>query len=219
MKHIARSILGVSLALLLTSPAFAQGRGGRGGFGGGLGMLLGNASVQQELKLDDSQKEKAKEVADKVREKMMAARSEFEGLDQTERQAKMMKLGHETNEMALKSAGEFMKPEQIARLKQISLQMRGAMAFEDDHLAKKLALTDGQKSEIKTIVEDSMTEMRSIYQDNQDDQEARMKKMTELRKQTLAKAEAKLNDEQQKTWKELLGAPFEVKFEPRPANN
>ena len=33
-----------------------------------------------------------------------------------------------------------------------------------------------------------------------------MKKMTELRKETLAKVEAKLNDEQQKTWKEMLGS-------------
>jgi hypothetical protein len=40
-----------------------------------------------------------------------------------------------------------------------------------------------------------------------------MKKMNELRKQTLSKAEAKLNDEQKKTWNELLGAPFEVKYE------
>ena len=40
--------------------------------------------------------------------------------------------------------------------------------------------------------------------------------MTELRKETLSKAVAKLNDEQQKTWKELLGEPFEVKYPPRP---
>ncbi len=40
-----------------------------------------------------------------------------------------------------------------------------------------------------------------------------MKKMDELRKQTLTKIEGKLNDEQQKTWKEMLGAPFEIKYE------
>jgi hypothetical protein len=55
--------------------------------------------------------------------------------------------------------------------------------------------------------------MRTIFQENQDDPEARMKKMTELQKQTRAKAEAKLNDEQSKSWKELLGAAFEVKYE------
>jgi len=58
--------------------------------------------------------------------------------------------------------------------------------------------------------------MNTIRQENQDDREAMMKAMTELRKETLTKAQAKLNDEQQKTWKELLGAPFEVKYEPRP---
>jgi hypothetical protein len=40
--------------------------------------------------------------------------------------------------------------------------------------------------------------------------------MAELRKETLEKVAAKLNDEQQKSWKELIGAPFEVKYEPRP---
>ena len=60
-----------------------------------------------------------------------------------------------------------------------------------------------------------MEEMRTIFRENQDDREAAMKKMTELRKQTLSKAEAKLNDEQQKTWKELLGTPVrEVKSRP-----
>ena len=55
--------------------------------------------------------------------------------------------------------------------------------------------------------------MRPIFQEFQDDREAAMKKMGELRKRTLAKIEGKLNDEQKKTWKELLGAPFEIKFE------
>ena len=47
-----------------------------------------------------------------------------------------------------------------------------------------------------------------------------MKKMAEIRKETLDKVTAKLNDEQQKTWKELLGAPFRSdKPDPRPAND
>ena len=33
------------------------------------------------------------------------------------------------------------------------------------------------------------------------------------------KVVAKLNDEQQKTWKELIGAPFKVEFQPRLAND
>ena len=64
-----------------------QRRGGGFGFGGrgGLPMLLSNASVQEELKMDDAQKEKANELGEKTREKMMAAREELQGLDQEER--------------------------------------------------------------------------------------------------------------------------------------
>ena len=90
------------------------------------------------------------------------------------------------------------------------------MAFSDPEVAKKLSLTDAQKSEIETIVTDSRAEMREIFQSAGDDREAAMKKLAEHRKETLAKVTAKLNDEQQKTWKELIGSPFEVVFTPRP---
>ena len=43
-----------------------------------------------------------------------------------------------------------------------------------------------------------------------------MTKMREFRKDTLAKVESKLTDAQKTTWKELTGAPFEIKMEGRP---
>jgi hypothetical protein len=217
MRTMFSALVGLSLVALVAGPAAAQGRGfGRGG-GGSLAGLLGNASVQKELKLDDEQTTKAKATAEKLngeaREKFTALGQD---LPQEERREKMMAITHEINEATLKAVGEYLKPEQITRLKQISYQQRGASAFTDPEVAKKLNITDAQKSDIQTIVTDSMAAMRTIFQENQDDQEARTKKMTELRKETLAKAEAKLNDEQQKTWKELLGAPFEYKPDPRP---
>ena len=125
------------------------------GGGGGIAMLIGNESVQKELKLDDTQVTKAKELADKNREKMTAAREETKDLDQEERTKKMTELNKEMNESTLKAVGEFFKPEQITRLHQISYQVRGAMAFADPEIAKKLNITDAQKDEIKTIIDDS----------------------------------------------------------------
>jgi uncharacterized membrane protein len=219
MRTMFRTLLGLGLVALLTSPVAAQGQGrGFGRFGGNLAFLLGNDSVQKELKLDDKQTDKAKEVAQKIGEE---TREKFQGLqdlEQEERRTKMMEISREANAATLKAAGDFLKPEQITRLKQISYQQRGAQAFSDPEVTKKLNLTDNQKSDIQTLVQDSMQEMRTIFQENQDDREAAMKKITELRKQTLTKAEAKLNDEQQKSWKELLGAPFDYKPDPRPNN-
>jgi hypothetical protein len=213
MEMRFRTLLGLGLVALLTSPAAAQGQGRGFGRFGNPGVLLGNASVQTELKLDEKQVEKAKELAEKTGEKMRENFESLQGLEGDERRTKMQELNRELNASTLKSASEFLKPEQITRLKQISYQQRGATSFSDPDVVKKLNLTDGQKSDIQSIVQDSFQEIRTIIDETQDDPQARMKKMTELRKQTLSKAEAKLNDEQQKTWKELLGSPFEVKYE------
>jgi len=212
MNRIIRTVFGLGLVAILAGPAAAQGRGffGRGG---NLAMLLGNESVQKELKLDDKQIEKAKELADKTGEEMRDKFQELQGLDQEERRAKMQEINREISSSSLKAAGEFLKPEQIARLKQIAYQVRGSQAFNDPEVAKKLNLTDAQKNDIQSIQQESFQEMRTIFQENQDDPEARMKKMNELRKQTLSKVLSKLNAEQRKTWKELLGSPFEVKYE------
>jgi hypothetical protein len=221
MRTLLRGMVGIGLVALCAGPALAQGQGrGFGMFGGGgIGMLIGNESVQKELKLDDKQAEKAKELADNNREKMSKARDEFQNLDQAERREKFQALAKEMNEATKKAIGEFLKTEQITRLHQISNQVRGAIAFSDPEVAKKLGLTDTQKSDIQAIIQDSMEQGNTIRQENSDDREAMMKKFTELRKETLAKATAKLNDEQQKTWKELIGSPFEIKFQPRPGGN
>lgn len=219
MRTMIRALTGLALVGLMASPAFAQGRGGFGrGMGGGLAMFLGNESVQKELKLDDKQVEKAKEVAEKIGAEAREKRQGLQDLSQEERREKMTAINKELNESTLKAIGEFMKPEQVTRLKQISYQARGANAFSDPEIAQKLNLTDTQKSDIQTIVQEQMSQFQTIREETQGDFEAMQKKMGELRKETLAKATAKLNDEQQKNWKELIGAPFEVKYEPRPNN-
>jgi Spy/CpxP family protein refolding chaperone len=213
MTTVRATLLGLSLVALVAGPAAAQGRGrGFGGMGSYSG-LLANESVQKELKLDDKQIEKAKELDEKISAERQEKFQGLQDLEGQERFTKMQEIGRELNASALKTAGEFLKPEQITRLKQIANQVRGAGSFADPEVAKKLNLTDSQKTDIQEIQRESMQEVRSIFQDAGDDREAAMKKVTELHKQTLAKSVAKLNDEQQKTWKELLGAPFEIKYE------
>ena len=213
MKATLTAFLSLGLVALLAGPVSAQGPG-RGFFGrGNPAILLGNTSVQKELKLDDKQVEKGKELAEKTGEKMRENFQTVRELEGEERQTKMQELNRELNASIHKEIHEFLKPEQITRLHQIAHQQQGANAFTNPEVAKKLNLSETQKKEIQTIVQDSRQEMRTIFQENQGDQEAIMKKMTELHKETLAKVMGKLNDEQHKSWKEMLGAPFEVKYE------
>jgi len=216
MKLLSKSVMTLGIAALMATPAMAQGRGGFG-FGGraGLSMLLSNESVQEELKLDDSQKEKAREFGEKSREKMTAAREELQGLDQEERGKKMREIMAESNSAARKAAAEILKPEQIKRLEGIELQVAGANAFEEEALQKKLNITGEQKTAISSIIQSSQEQTREIFQNAGDDRQAAMEKIREHRKETLAKVEGKLTDEQKSKYKELLGSPFEVKFQQR----
>jgi hypothetical protein len=213
---MTKTIVALGVVAFLAAPAMAQqGRGGGRGFGSPAN-LLGNASVQQELKLDADQIEKSKAAAEKAREKMTAARESLQSLEGEEQAKKRRELTAEINADIHKAVKEFMKPEQTKRFYQIVHQQQGAQAFTDEHVQKHLKITDAQKSDIEGIVQASGQEMRKIFQENQGDAEGIRTKMTELRKETLAKVEAKLTDDQKASYKEMLGAPFEVKYEPRP---
>ena len=109
-----------------------------------------------------------------------------------------------------------LQPEQSKRLKQISLQMRGSQAFNEEEVQKTLNLTDDQKDKIKTINEDAGKEMQEIRQGAQGNFQEMGKKMAALGKETMDKVSSLLTDEQKKSWKEMTGDPFEFKFEAPP---
>ncbi len=223
MKMVFKSVAAFGLAGLMALPVMAQqqrrgGGGPGGGFGFGrtvsLGMLLSNKSVQDELKLDDAQKEKAREIAQKAREKFQSARESLQNLDRSERAAKIQEMTREANMEARRAAGEVLKPEQRTRLRQISLQTSGAAAFESPYFQNRLKLTDEQKSEIASIVENSDKELRELFQSG--DRQNAFAKVREHRQATLEKIKGKLNDEQKAEYAKLLGSPFELKFEGGP---
>jgi len=219
MRGCLKAAVAFGLVAMLAGPALAQGRGGFGGGMGGGGPvgLLGNPSVQKELKLDEAQVEKAKELAASTRDKVMGLRDQLTDLQGQERMTKQAELMKPINEAALKSAKEFLKAEQLTRLNQIELQQRGALAFSDPAIAKKLSVTEEQAGKIKTILDAQQTEMRDIRQAAGQDFASAMPKMAALRKETNTKVTALLTDDQKKTWKEMTGEPFEVVMAPRPA--
>jgi len=209
MRMLGKAVLALGVAALLAGPAQAQGF--RGGFGGGsLSFLATNKGVQKELKVSDDQAQKIQQWSQEFGEKM---REKFQEIPQEERREKMPALMREMNEQAQKDLKGILKDDQMTRLEQIALQQRGPeAAMNDPKLAEKLKLTDDQKSKIRTILEDSRAQMPS-RDDFQNDREAAMKKMADVRKESREKVMNVLTSEQKETWKEMTGAPFEVRFE------
>jgi hypothetical protein len=118
-------------------------------------------------------------------------------------------------ELNQKVLTDILKPEQVKRLKQIQRQQMGVAAFSDPEVQKALNLTDGQKNQLRTIGEDLRKEREEIFKNAGDNREEAMKKMMTLNKEKLEGVTKLLTPEQQKAWKELVGEPFEFRFEPR----
>lgn len=214
MRTLKMTLTALGLAALLASPAWAQ-RGGRG-FGFGPGMLLSNKSVQQELKLDDQQIEKAKGLSEQVATKMREMRESLTGLEGQEQRDKATELMKPITEETNKAVAEILKPEQNKRFHQITLQQRGSQAFSTPEIQNDLKLTDEQKEKIKTILQEARPARGDFAKNAGGDREAAREKAMARRKETLDKVLATLTDDQKKAWNEKTGAPFEIKFEPRP---
>jgi Spy/CpxP family protein refolding chaperone len=206
MKKWGVMVIAVAV-VAVTAPAARAQRGGGGGMGAA--FLLGQKSVQEELKLSEDQIAKVKDFQQKRQE----ARGGLRDLSQEERQKKMEEL----NKADAKAVAEILKPEQMTRLKQIAWQQRGAGALSDPELVGTLGLSAEQKDKIKSIAEESQKQMRELFQPGGDRDEAQ-KKMAELRKSTNDKLMEVLTPEQKTKYKEALGEPFKGEIV-RPARN
>ena len=213
MRRLVPLSVALAVVLLAAPGAQAQQKGrGKGGFGRGGGMgfgltpvaLLSQKSVQEELKLSEDQLGKVKELAAKQR----GGGKGFKDLSKEERQQRI----EERAKASDKAIAAILKPEQVTRLKQISLQVRGARAFSDPQVASALKLTDDQKEKIKTIQEDARKDMRELFQGGGG--EGAREKIAAARKATNEKAMNVLTPDQKATWKELTGAPFTGEITP-----
>jgi hypothetical protein len=223
---LCKVVFAVAVVALVAhlSPGQQPQRGGRGGRGGGgLGMLLQNKDVQKELSLTDEQAEKAKKVADEVQAKYKDESDKIRELPREDQGAKRAELGQKIQEETVKGLSDALKPEQVKRLEQIVLQQsaqrRGPAVFLTPKVEKALSLSDKQKDDLKTMSEDYRKQMREAFQPGTQRNDETRKKMAEMRKEAMDNALKVLDDKQQKEWKELTGAPFEVRFQRPPRSN
>jgi len=221
MRTFGKVVLAFGLVALSAAPALAQqGRGGFGMFGGGGGgpMLLGNAGVQQELKATDAQKEKLEALAQELGQKQREEFGKLQDLSQDERREKMAELSRSINVEMRRSLNDVLKADQLKRFEQIQLQQAGMAAFATPRVETELKLTADQKSQIRQLEEEQRQAMGEAFRGGQSDRAAAMQKLTQLRKQGMEKVQALLTEDQKKSWKDLTGEPFEVRFERRPGN-
>jgi len=198
------------------------------------GVLAANPAVQKELKMDDDQVKAVKEKVPQMGFGGGFGKGKNATPEQQERMAKMFeklqslkdvpedKLEGKIREVfkdelegPTKEVEKILKPEQMARLKQIARQQGGPSAYLRAENAKDLSLTDDQKKKLKDITDELQKDTMALFQGGFS-AETR-EKMSMLNKEASEKASEVLTAEQKSKWKELTGEPYTVQpFRGRP---
>jgi len=221
----------LSAAMLVSSTASAQqprqpggqrqpGAGGGGGFGGGLVNSISRSEpLQKELKVDADQIEKLTAALTKAREDSRELTQKLFNRDTPAEER--TEIGKQVREINDKAVATVLKPEQVKRLHQLENQQAGLGLFNRTEIATQLKLTDEQKEKITNVGKDLANDRREImgagaggnggrggFGRTQDPEV--QKKLQEITKGALENAVKVLNDDQKKTYSELVGEHFDL---------
>ena len=204
------------LVLLMTASASAQFRGMR--FPPSLQnifMLRGDA-VQKELKFTDEQKKTLSELAAQLQSEAMEIISGLQDLspeEQKEHMPELMKMVSEKGKDIQEKVDKVLDKTQLARMKELSLQSRGAAALEDEEVIAALKISDDQKVKLVAIRDEGSKKMEEAMQalrgggGGGDAGEIRQKLMA-MRKELSDKAIEVLSPEQREQFEKMKGEKF-----------
>ncbi|MBS1708176.1 MAG: Spy/CpxP family protein refolding chaperone [Armatimonadetes bacterium] len=220
MKNTLKSLLTIGFAVVAClAVAQGGGGGGRGGrqfmMGGGgvmgVSMLVGRADVRKDIKVTEDQASKLDAFQEEQRAKM---REQFQNAgggggrpDPEAMRAVFEKMNKESEEAVAK----ILSAEQIARVKQIGIQLAGSRAVMSADVQKALGMTAEQTEKIKKLQADQATANQELMRKMRD-QEIDRDQFQELRtkndKALGDEIDKVLTTEQKSKLKEMGGAKF-----------
>ena len=219
MRFTRGAVAAVLVAGLGGLTALAQPPGGGRGmgmFGGGSARLVNSKAVQKELKVNEEQAAKLKELAARQQEKM---RSLFQG-GNVDRE-KIGEVMAEQAKEAEKEIAAILKEDQVKRLKQIEVQVAGSFAFGIPRVKEALKISDEQAEKIQDIGRSSFKERQELNEefgikgfggrpDDPDKAKEYDKKLAAITKDVMDKIMGTMSDDQKKAYKELTGEAVDV---------
>lgn len=178
--------------------------------GAGQIILLANELVQADLALTEAQLHRVQVIAREFSEKRRELLHDFLRLPLDQRRSRFLELAR-TNEQAMRST---LTEQQLKRLGQITLQLHGFLAFTQPDIAEILKLTDAQRQAIRLIEMETFT--AAWEEENRTQEQPRREFREALFRTAMEKTWALLTAEQQASWKQLTGEPFQGRWSLRP---
>jgi len=219
VEKMAWSLVVVATIALLVADVHAQDRQGRRrgmrmfGAGGSVASLVEEEKVQTELKLNEDQISKIKELVAEQRQTMMSKIRELRDSDD-DPQNMMETMRELRNGMAgqeIETMKEILNEDQFARYQQLSVQLMGIQALASESVAEKIGLDDEHRKEIEQVFADGRQRTQEKFRELREsgDRSGFREMMEELQKQTEEEVMAVLSEQQKEKFKELKGEPFE----------
>jgi serine/threonine protein kinase len=178
---------------------------------------LGNPDVLDDLKMTEDQRQKMPELLNRLGVSQRDSFRDFHRISSEERD-KRFRLAARANDEA---ARQILTVKQLARLRQIDLQLQGAHAFSDSEIATALALTDKQREQLRVIEAEALFTGpgggfggfggRPGGGPGGPGGGPGGMKPGNSRKESAEKIQKVLSAEQLARWKEMTGEPFEVR--------
>lgn len=236
MKH-----RGLFVAALLVCAALVSAQGGGGGqgrgqgggrgFGGGFGQfgrgggsemnLAMRKDVQADLGVTEDQKKKLEELQTKQREAMrgqggggrgQGGNGGGQGAGGFDREA-MMKRMEEMRAQQKKDLAAILSADQMKRLDEISIQLRGSSALTDAAVQKSLGLSTEQTTKIKTLQDQQQEANMALFEKVRNQEVTREEMQATMEKNTKKMDElllGVLTEDQKTKFKALGGKPFKA---------
>jgi Spy/CpxP family protein refolding chaperone len=217
------SVMALALGAVLVAAAGVQAaEGPRRGFRmGGRSSLLGllrMEQVQKELKLNEEQTAKVRQMVEKLGTEM---RDQFAALRQVEdreqRRTKMAELSDQLDQKARQQLRDVLEREQVRRLYQIRMQVRPAVeSLANKFLANRLKLTEEQQQKVAQITKDMQAKQSELFgamRGASADQRGQVReKLAKIRSDADEKALAVLSAEQKEAFGKMKGEKFELQM-------
>lgn len=174
-------------------------------------LLLHEPAVQQELRLSAEQRPQFQKMLDDVDLRYFPLRN---------KSAAEAKQGFNAllEEVHTQLKG-LLKPDQLARLREILLRHLATKAVLRDDVAKQLAFTDQQREKIQQITDETQTAVTALEKEASagKPREPLEKQFVELKTEEQKKVLELLKPEQQNGWRQLIGKPFDLSRIGQPA--
>jgi hypothetical protein len=177
-------------------------------------QLLSSEAVQKELTLNDDQKKEIADLATQLRQDAIEIFSGLQDLnpeEQKEQMPEIIKMIGEKGKEVQTKVDKVLDAKQVARMKELSIQSRGATALEDEEIVAALKIDDAQQKKLAELREEGNAAMQEAIEGLRaggGDQGEIRKKIGELRKSLSEKALAALTPAQREQFDKLKGAEF-----------